>query len=117
MGIQPHLPYYVALLVHAECLNMTIKRTMIGEGAAASMMSLSCWKGLGSLTLSQSATMLTTFNGRLFFLHGIIPSLEVQLRGKTIVIEVEVVDVPLDYNLLLGRNWMYSMQVIASSLF
>ena len=28
-----------------------------------------------------------------------------------------MVDVPLDYNLLLGRNWMYSMQAIASSLF
>ena len=23
----------------------------------------------------------------------------------------------LDYNLLLGRNWMYNMQVVASSLF
>ena len=33
------------------------------------------------------------------------------------MIEVEVVDAPLDYNLLLGRNWMYSMQAIASSLF
>ena len=28
-----------------------------------------------------------------------------------------MVDAPLDYNLLLGRNWMYSMQAIASSLF
>ena len=36
---------------------------------------------------------------------------------KTIAIEVEVVDAHLDYNLLLGRNWMYSMQAIASSLF
>ena len=36
---------------------------------------------------------------------------------KSIAIEVEVVDAPLDYNLLLGRNWMYSMQAIASSLF
>ena len=33
------------------------------------------------------------------------------------MIEVEVVDVPLDYNLLLGRNWMYSMEALASSLF
>ena len=32
-------------------------------------------------------------------------------------IEVEVVDAPLDYNLLLGRNWMYNMQAVASSLF
>ena len=28
-----------------------------------------------------------------------------------------MVDVPLDYNLLLGRNWMYSMQAVASFLF
>ena len=33
------------------------------------------------------------------------------------MIKVEVVDAPLDYNLLLGRNWMYSMQAVASSLF
>ena len=33
------------------------------------------------------------------------------------MIEVEVLDGPLDYNLFLGRNWMYSMQSIASSLF
>ena len=32
-------------------------------------------------------------------------------------IKVEVVDAPLDYNLLLGHNWMYSMQAVASSLF
>ena len=39
------------------------------------------------------------------------------IRREDVTIEVEVVDVPLDYNLLLGRNWMYSMQVVASSLF
>ena len=27
-----------------------------------------------------------------------------------------MVDAPLDYNLLLGRNWIYNMQVVASSL-
>ena len=40
--VQPHFPYYVSLLVHVECLNNTIKRTMIDEGAAAFVMSLSC---------------------------------------------------------------------------
>ena len=57
------------------------------------------------------------FDGRSFWPHKILPSLKVQLGGKTVVTEVEVVDVPLDYNILLGRNWMYSMQAIASSLF
>ena len=73
-------------------------RTIIDEGVADSMMSLSCWKGLGSPTLSQYSNMLTAFNGKLFQLHCILPSLEVQLGGKTVAIEVEVVDVPLDYN-------------------
>ena len=81
------------------------------------MMSLLCWKGLCSPELSQSATMLTAFDGRSFRPHGILPSLKVQLGGKTIAIEVEVVDAPLDYNLLLGQNWMYSMKAVASYLF
>ena len=91
-------------------------RTVIDEGVVASMMSLAYWKGLGSPTLSKSINMLTTFHGISFRLHGILPSLEVQLGGKTVAIEVEVVDAPLDYNLLLGRNWMYNMQVLAFSL-
>ena len=61
--------------------------------------------------------MLNSFDGRSFRLHGILPSLKVRLGGKTVAIEVEVVDVPFDYNLLLGRNWMYSMQAVDSSLF
>ena len=117
VGLKPLLPYYVSLLIHVQCLNMTIKRTVIDEGVATSVMSLSCWKGLGSPELSKSATMLTAFDGRSFRPHGILPSLKVCLGGKTIAIEVEVVDAHLDYNLLLGRNWMYNMQAISSSLF
>ena len=72
---------------------------------------------MGSPDLSKFSTMLTDFDGRLFRPHGILPSLKVDLGEKTVAIEVEVVDVPLDYNILLGRNWIYSMQVVVSSLF
>ena len=106
-GHQPRFPYYVSLLIHMECLNMTVQHTVIDKGITTSMMSLSCWKGLGSPELSKSATMLTVFNGRSFRQHDILPSLKVCLGGKTIAIEVEVVDAPLNYNLLLDRNWMY----------
>ena len=116
-GLHPRLPYYVSLLVHIECLGMTVKCTVIDEGAAISMMSLACWKGLDSPELSKSTTMLTAFDGRYFRPHDILPSLKVCLGGKTVAIEVEVVDAPLDYNLLLGRNWMYSMQSVPSSMF
>ena len=43
---------------------MIVKCTVIDEGAAASVMSLSYWKGLGSPELSKSVTMLTAFDGR-----------------------------------------------------
>jgi hypothetical protein len=32
-------------------------------------------------------------------------------------VEVEVVDTPLDYNILLGCNWTYTMMISMSSLF
>ena len=67
--------------------------------------------------MSKSETMLIAFDGRSFRPHGILASLKDYLGGKTVAIEVEVVDAPLDYNLLLGRNWMYSMQSFASFLF
>jgi hypothetical protein len=52
-----------------------------------------------------------------FSTHGIIPSFPVQLGGKTVCVEVEVVDAPLDYNLLLGQSWNYAMQDVVATFF
>jgi hypothetical protein len=90
---------------------------VVDEGASMCVMSLVYWKALGSPTLSKSSNMLTTFDGHSFHPHDILPAFLVQLGGKTVEVEVEVVDVPLDYNLLLGRNWTYAMIVIVSSVF
>ena len=49
--------------------------------------------------------------------HGLTPALLVELEGKNISIQVEVVDALLDYNLLLGRNWFYTMTAITSTVF
>ena len=46
--------------------------------------------------------MMKAFDGHVFKLHGIVPSFPVTLGGKTVTVEVEVVDAPIDYNLLLG---------------
>jgi hypothetical protein len=35
-----------------------------------------------------------------------------QLGGKTLCVEVEVVNASLDYNILLGRSWTYAMQAM-----
>jgi hypothetical protein len=40
-----------------------------------------------------------------------------QLGGKTVCVEVEVVDAALDYNLLLGQSWTYAMQAVVAIVF
>jgi hypothetical protein len=114
--LKPHLPYHVAFQIVVaytmKTFTRNIFRTVVDEGASTCVMYLVCWKAIGQPILSLSPTLLTAFDGHLFRPHGIIPSFPVQLGGKTMCIEVEVVDASLDYNLLLGRSWTYAMQAV-----
>jgi hypothetical protein len=92
--------------------NYTIKCTIIDEGVATCVMSLTCWKSIGSWSISQSMTILTTFDGRYFRPHDIISSFLVQLGGNPVE-----VDAPLQYNLFLGSNWTYAMTTVMLSIF
>ena len=65
-------------------------------------MSLPCWKAIGSPELSQYHTTLKEFDGKSFTPYGILRNLPIELGGKTVNDEVEVIDAPLDYNMLLG---------------
>ena len=44
-------------------------------------------------------------------------NVHVELVGKTVLIDIQVVNTQLDYNLLLRRSYMYAMQVFASIVF
>jgi hypothetical protein len=89
----------------------------VDQGALTCMMSLACWKSIDKPKLSPSPMLLIVFDGQYFIPHGIIPSFPVQLEGETVCVEVEVVDVPLDYNILLGQSWTYTMIMILSIIF
>ena len=80
-------------------------------------MSIKCWKSLGSLTINQSPNILKAFDGRGFQPYGILQDLPIEVEGKVVNLDVEVVDAPLDYNLLLGRSWSYTMNIVVSSIF
>ena len=119
--LKPRLPYHIAFQIvvayPTKFFTQNIFRTVVDEGDLTCVMSLACWKAIGQPKLSPSPTLLTAFDGHSFWPHGIIPSFPVQLGGKTVCVEVEVVDAPLDYNLLLGRSWTYAMQVVVLQLF
>ena len=74
------------------------------KGASTSVMSLSCWRSIGSLEINRSPTTLKDFDGHGFQPYGLLPAIHVELGGNLVSIHIEVVDAPLDYNLLLGRN-------------
>jgi hypothetical protein len=94
-----------------------ICRTVIDEGASTFVMSLTCWKAIGSPSLTESQNTLKAFNGSGFKPYGVLPLLPITLEGKIVQVEVEVFDAPLDYNLLLGRSWIDSMRAIVLTLF
>ena len=80
-------------------------------------MLLNCWKTLGSPTLNQSPTILKAFDRRGFHLFGILQDQPIEVEGNFFNLDVEVVDAPLDYKLLLGQSWSYAMTAVMSSLF
>jgi hypothetical protein len=119
--LKPCLPYHIEFQIvvsyPTKTFTQNIFHMVVDEGASTCIMSLTCWKVIGQSILSPSPTLFTTFDVRSFQPHGIIPSFLMQLGGKTVCVEVEVVDAPLDCNLLLGRSWTYAMQVVAATVF
>jgi hypothetical protein len=80
-------------------------------------MYVACWKAINSPPLTESHNTLKAFNGSGFKPYDVLPSLSITLEGKSVNIEVEVFDAPLDYNLLLGRSWIDVMHTVVSTLF
>jgi hypothetical protein len=60
---QPRLSHQLAFQIDVVVHNQQIHRTILDEGASTCVMSLACWKGLKSLALNKSATMLCAFDG------------------------------------------------------
>jgi hypothetical protein len=113
----PRLPPQLAFQIQVVVENKNICRTVIDEGASTCIMFVTCWKYIGSISLTESHNTLKAFNGTGFKPYSVLPSLSITLEGKSVNVEVEVFDAPLDYNLLLGRSWIDSMRAVVSTLF
>ena len=63
------------------------------------------------------APNLTAFDGGTSQPLGILPKFPITLGGKTIYIDVSVTQGALDFSILLGRDDVYAMGALVSSLF
>jgi hypothetical protein len=80
-------------------------------------MSKIVWQKLGSPELIPSAITLRAYDGWPSSPEGLFQNVPIKLGGKTILIDIEVIDAPLDYNILFGRSYMYSMKAVEYSVF
>jgi hypothetical protein len=114
---EPRLPAQVAFQIPVKIWNTTVYRCIIDEGASTCIMSKDIWQKIGSPELVPSTISLRAYDGRPTSPIGLCQNVPIELGGKTILIDIEVIDAPLDYNILFGRNYMYAMKAVASSVF
>ena len=80
-------------------------------------MSTLVWQKLGSPILQPSSITLWAYDGHPTKAQGILPHVPITLAGKIVMIDIEVVNAQLDYNLILERSYMYAMRAVASTVF
>ena len=96
---------------------MVVPSTILYEGVSVRIMYYTTWQALGSPQLVLVTQNLLAVNGGTNQPLWILPKFSITLGGQTIYIDVMVVQGPLDFNLLLGRDYVYVMGALVSSLF
>jgi hypothetical protein len=114
---EPRLPSTAPFQIRVEVNSINIYRCIVDEGASASILSSSVWKVLRSPNLVSTSHELLAFDRRPSEYFGILPRLHISLGGNTFLVDVIVVQVPLDFNMLLGHDYVYAMNVVVSTLF
>jgi hypothetical protein len=113
----PCLPSYIPFQIIVQVCGRDIPRTLIDEGSSVNILSSFAWQALGCPPLTPVTKNLLAFNRRTSQPLGTLPQFPVTLGGKTVFIDIMVVQDPLDFSLLLGRDYVYAMKAIVSTLF
>jgi hypothetical protein len=113
----PRPPSHIPFQITVQVCGRDVPQTLIDEGASISILSSFAWQALGCPPLAPITQNLLAFNRRTSQPLGTLPQFPVTLGRKTVFIDVMVVQDPLDFTLLLGRDYVYAMKAIVSTLF
>ena len=72
---------------------------------------------MGSPSLVSTASQLLDFDRRTSRDLRILTQTFVTLGGNTILVDFMVIEDPLDFNMLLGHDYVYAMQAVVSTFF
>ena len=65
---------------------------------------------MGSPSLVSTSSQLLVFDRRTRIALGILTQKSITFGGKTILVDFMVIEDPLDFNILLGHDYVYAMQ-------
>jgi hypothetical protein len=115
--IGPCLPSHFPFNIRVHDCGRDIPQMLIEEGKFVSILFSISWKSLGYPQLVSVTQNMLAFNRRTSHTLRVLPHFPITLRGKNFFIHVMVVQDPLDFYLLLGRDYIYAMKSIMSTLF
>ena len=113
--VEPHIPFDAPFQIKVKVEPYTIARCIVNEGASISIFSARSWRGMGSPSLVLTVSQLLAFDRRTCIALGILAQTPVTLSGKTIVVDFMVIEDPLEFIMLLERDYVYSMQAMVST--
>ena len=115
--VEPHLPSVAPFQIRVGVNSTNIYLCMVNEGSSASIISSLTWKALGSPKLLVVDNQFLAYDRKPGESMRVLPQFPITLGGKTVLINMMVVDCPLDFNMLLECDFVYAMNVVVSSLF
>ena len=86
-----------------------IARCIADEEASVSIFSARAWRGMGSPSLVSTSSQLLEFDRRTSIDLGVLAQTLVALGGKTVFVDFMVIEDPLEFNMLLRRDYVYAM--------
>jgi hypothetical protein len=99
----PRLPSHIPFQITVQVCGRDVPQTLIDEGSSVSILSSFAWQALGCPPLAPVTQNLLAFNRRTSQPLGTLPQFPVTLGGKTVFIDVMVVQDPLDFLYSLGE--------------
>ena len=72
---------------------------------------------MGSSSLVSITSQLIAFDRRTRIALGILAQIPVTLGGNTVLVDFMVIEDPLDFNMLLGHDYVYAMQTVTVNIF
>ncbi|KAG5532129.1 hypothetical protein RHGRI_026666 [Rhododendron griersonianum] len=111
------LPHNDALVLSIPFQQKLVRRVLVDQGSSAENLFYSAFKALGL-----SKDQLTSVEAPLIGFTGIpvypLGKIVLPVYASSVKLDVEfiVVSSPSPYNAILGRNWLYGMRAVASTL-